>query len=413
MEHLKMIGKFILIELSLVILGYILLVIAYCIPVNDMNKHVKESLKIFEEEGTYPQLITGYRDSQLDNWTDALMLLTAIYEDNENNVFKQAAINTRTIITGKNPSEVLIAMYCNNGDELGAYNYGRYWHGYLVLLKPLLVFFNYGEIKYLNMIFQFVLVLIVIHLFSVKNKAHYGIPFCFYVLSLNPVTVALSMQFSGIYILTLISIIVLLFKEEHYKENNELVIAHFLIVGCLTSYFDLLTYPLHTLAIPMILWLAISKHSRYGTAIKLGIAWIFGYGGMWSGKWFLGSLITGNNVLRDALNQAAIRTSKEVYDTHFAYFDIIKRTFSTLNKQILFVALAVSLIYILICICKHKAKLDVKFVVLLIMIAVIPFGWYFVMGNHSYQHFWFTFRELSICIFAIQMIAVSSNKEYQ
>ncbi len=28
--------------------------------------------------------------------------------------------------------------------------------------------------------------------------------------------------------------------------------------------------------------------------------------------------------------------------------------------------------------------------------ALMPFGWYLALGNHSYLHSWFTFRELSI-----------------
>ena len=31
----------------------------------------------------------------------------------------------------------------------------------------------------------------------------------------------------------------------------------------------------------------------------------------------------------------------------------------------------------------------------------MPIAWYVVTGNHSYMHFWFTYRELAILIFAI------------
>ena len=33
-----------------------------------------------------------------------------------------------------------------------AFTYGRYWHGYLVILKPLLFIFNYYQIRWLNTI---------------------------------------------------------------------------------------------------------------------------------------------------------------------------------------------------------------------------------------------------------------------
>lgn len=60
------------------LVGYLLLVMVYCIPTENMEKHVKESVPIFLKEGDYPK-ITGSTTSQLDNFTDALMLLTASY----------------------------------------------------------------------------------------------------------------------------------------------------------------------------------------------------------------------------------------------------------------------------------------------------------------------------------------------
>lgn len=34
-------------------------------------------------------------------------------------------------------------------------------------------------------------------------------------------------------------------------------------------------------------------------------------------------------------------------------------------------------------------------------IACYPFFWYIVFRNHSYIHYWFTYREIGISIFAI------------
>ena len=412
MNRIKIIGKLVLVVIPSVIFGYILLLFAYGIPGKRINNHVKESVKIFEREGVYPQLVNGYKDSQLDNWTDALMLLIAVHEDTENSVFKRAAQNAYSIIPGKNPEETLVSIYLEDGEKIDI-TYGRYWHGYLIFLKPLLAFFNYGEIRYLNMAFQFILIFLIMYLLTKQNRAQYGIALCFYVLSLNPAALTMSMFFSIDYILTLLSITVLLLKEKRYKENSECVIAHFLIAGCLTSYLDLLSYPLHTLAVPLILWLCISRKDRFKMAIELVIAWMAGYGGMWSGKWIMGSLISGDNIIRDALGMAVFRTSRVASDTHFTYVDMLKGLFGALNNQIAFIALIVSLLYIVACIWKHKVQLNIRLLALLSGIALMPFAWYAVMGNHSYWHHWFTFRELSISIFAILMMAISCNKNYQ
>ena len=141
--------------------------------------------------------------------------------------------------------------------------------------------------------------------------------------------------------------------------------------------------------------------------------WGIGYGGMWAGKWILSSIVTGTNVLVDALNQAKRKTSYTASGTSFTYIDIIKRMFSVVNSPILVTALIVAFIYVLFCILKHNAGFDKSLVCILIGIAGMSFVWYAVMSNHSYWHFWFTFRELSISVFAVLMIAVSCSMKYQ
>lgn len=405
-------GKLILYVLLSAAIGYTLLVMVYAIPLKPINEHVRDSVKIFEREGTYPQLVNGHKDSQLDNWTDALMLLIAAHEGSQGSIFKQAAQNAYSEVADKNPTESLISIYLNNSEKKEIM-YERYWHGYLVFLKPLLVFFDYGEIRFLNMAFQLALMFSVMYLLTKRHRALYGIPFCVYILSLNPAALAMSMQFSSIFALTMLSSVVLLFREKQYKENNAFVIRHFLIVGCLTGYFDLLTYPLHTLAVPLVLWLSISHKERYKTAIGSAFAWIVGYGGMWSLKWIVSSLITGENVIVNALKQAVFRTRYVISDTEFSFKDMFVSLFDAFNEQVIFISLMVSLIYIMVCIWKHKLQMNYHLWILLSGIALMPFAWYAVLSNHSYMHAWFAFREMCITIFSVQMMVISLNKHYQ
>lgn len=110
-------GKLILYMLISVIIGYLLLVMVYVIPLKPINEHVRDSVKIFEREGTYPQLVNGFQDSQLDNWTDALMLLIASHEGASGSIFKQAAQNAYSKVDDTNPTESLISIYVNNSEK--------------------------------------------------------------------------------------------------------------------------------------------------------------------------------------------------------------------------------------------------------------------------------------------------------
>ena len=71
------------ITFAICLFGYFLLVVIYCLPTSPIEKNVLDSCRIFSEEGVYPEL-TGIKTSQVDNSTDALMLLIASYPSMEN-----------------------------------------------------------------------------------------------------------------------------------------------------------------------------------------------------------------------------------------------------------------------------------------------------------------------------------------
>ena len=51
-----------------------------------------------------------------------------------------------------------------------------------------------------------------------------------------------------------------------------------------------------------------------------------------------------------------------------------------------------------------RKTIDYKKVSLLIMLSLLPMVWYCGTANHSYIHYWYTFRDLSVTVFAIAMI---------
>ena len=65
----------------------------------------------------------------------------------------------------------------------------------------------------------------------------------------------------------------------------------FLCIGGVTSYLDLLTYPLVALGAPLILFLSFrgtaTMRSSMRYILTLSSFWVIGYAGMWAGKWVL------------------------------------------------------------------------------------------------------------------------------
>jgi len=57
-----------------------------------------------------------------------------------------------------------------------------------------------------------------------------------------------------------------------------------------------------------------------------GLAWGLGYAGMWSGKWVVASVLTGRNVLQEALFSVMPRSGASLKEgTPVRFFDTILR----------------------------------------------------------------------------------------
>lgn len=390
------------------LLGYFLLIIAYCIPTKAMTPHLKESSRIFKEEGTYPYL-SGQVNSRLDNYSDALMILTATHNSSES-IWKAAINASRYEIKGKNPAEVLVAI--DNGEkEFFDVTYARYWHGYLILLKLLLTFFSYNQIRYLIMCAQLSLFICLIVQLTLKNKKLI-IPTFLMWMFMSPLATMNSLQYNSVMIILFICMSLILYFVNRWKTNMYLWGILFLFVGIATSYFDLLTYPLVTLGVPLSLWLAFNPSPYFLKNIKnvmfISGFWLIGYAGMWAGKWILGSIVTGNNIIENAFSAILNRTSSvSTSDQQIISFaKVIKRQLLASQHSIFYIVLLLlicSFIYQII----KKRRYPLSYVLVYLIIGIYPFIWYFVLKNHSYIHFWFTYRELSITIYAITVCALN------
>ena len=92
----------------------------------------------------------------------------------------------------------------------------------------------------------------------------------------------MSLQYSFIFIVTLISMIAVLIVYKYKKQKFIPII--FFITGALATYFDLLTYPLVTLGMPIVLVALLESRRKTKLldqillSIKLGVMWAIGYG---------------------------------------------------------------------------------------------------------------------------------------
>lgn len=397
---MKKIFKLALILLIGMFGGTVLLLIVNALPTGRMQKHIAESTSVMEAEGDYPMLMNGYISSRLDNFTDSIMLVTSANKADANLVDRTVNMY-RVNYEDKRPSEVLVA-YGRGKAGYTVSGYPRYWHGYQLALKPLLLIFNYQEIRYVNMCVQLLLISFIVAIMWKKNMKLYVLPYVIMIFSLMPISVALSLQFSAVFYVTNISVLLLLFWFESIQATEN-TLAFFLGVGMATSFFDFLTYPLVTCGIPLVFYFILKKKgsflSDFWETIQYGFIWAVGYGGMWAGKWIIGSILLRKNIINDAIAAIFNRTSSEDYGRKEAILNNMSAMFETPMKYIFLLSVLVLFFSLVMKMVRDKKIYLKNFHYLLI--AAIPFVWYMVLANHSCVHFWFTYRELSIFIFAI------------
>ena len=90
-----------------------------------------------------------------------------------------------------------------------------------------------------------------------------------------------------------------------------------LVLGVVTAFCDLLVTPILTLGLPLVCWLLQPQQRlragvpQCGIVVGGSLSWGVGYLLCWASKWVLAGLVTGQNVIADALHQVGVRTAAD------------------------------------------------------------------------------------------------------
>lgn len=416
MKNIRKMHNVILIVILGILLGFILLLLAYLLPASRMKSNVEKSTYSFYMEGTYRRIIDKYESTKLDNYTDAIMLESAMYDGNESIIEKVMDVYRYNNNEEGSPSEQLVKYFSKDDIQWDRVSYHNYWHGYLLVLKPMLLFFDYADIRMINIAAQFALLIIIAYLLTKRNLGKFIFPFFTSILVIMPITVSLSLQFSTIFYIFIIAIIIMLLFHEKLKERY---IYFFLILGMITSFMDFLTTPILTLGMPIVLLIILNKNNwkeDIKDIIKLCVAWGIGYAGMWVGKWILSSILLNRNVMEEAFNKILQRTGNQTSQGSFSWDLVLRRNIDMVITIPNIIIIGINLLKGLYELCKNKVWKEKKSFLKLIpfiFIASMPFAWYLFAKNHSMIHYWFTYRGLAMTIFSILTgIVVITSKGY-
>lgn len=305
------------------------------------------------------------------------------------------------------------------------FHYARYWNGWTVLLKPLLVFLNLNQIRLLT--FTVVTLLIVLLASLLARLARVGpglVVAVAFSLAAYP-TACFSLSLSMCLLVALMVSILVVMRASTCHNCGRLLLStfdwpgFFLIVGAVTVYLDFLCTPIVTLGVPLALLVVCSSKElseMRGLAVARALCsccvlWVLGYAGLWVAKWVISAAFLPElDVIGNALGQAAQRSGNIVMEgTGGAVFDItsldsIARNFSLMFPKWILVAFGVLASFAFGLAVRDKAYVRRGLAAplsCLLFISLFPYLWYIALSNHSYVHYWFTFRAQIVTVVAL------------
>ena len=410
---INQIKSHILILLVASFIGLVALYLVHLLPIGPMKTNVYWSMNMIEKEFTDEILVDGYPATMTGNFTDCLMMHYAVYENGTRSTLEQVLGMYRSeTYAGENdpdgwwPGQSL-KDYLYGVQQPREVEYSRYWHGYLVVLKPILLLTSFNNIRLLNSAIQLLLVGYIILLF-VKKKADsiamaylLSLPFMFYVSTYA--SLSLSICF---YIMNL-SVLIQLKRDEYLFSKNKYGIF-FLLVGISTSYFDLLTYPIITLLYPLAIYFVFHMSTLVQNIKKVliySIEWGIGYVFMWASKWILTDIFTGINTINDAFGTIGMRTqSVDNVSRMEGFFNVIIFHIKPYTNWCYILLALILVVGIIVKVCNIKCvrfTQNLKNSIVFWIIALFPFVWLLVIQNHSVYHWQFTCRIIAATVFAV------------
>ena len=427
-----------------------LLLLTALIPRTAIREKSLDSAEYLCEGELFGDVMEGVDGSRIDRYADAILLNIAYHLD-ARYPLRSVALSAYYFTPDHEENEnYLIGV--RDDMEINR-QYLRYWHGSVALVRPLLTFLDVKGIYILNAIL--LVGLSGVFLMMCVRRRDYALVVAY--LSAVILTrcwyVPLSLEYTWTFMLMLIGFITVM--TLYGKGLGKYYGVFFALMGMATSFLDFLTTETITLLMPLLtlLWLGHygsegstsgnldaakgaaartvtgSKDGDVGNApsrirvfmcrrdLRMALAcsacWLLGYALMWASKWVLCSAVMRENAMPYVSEHVAERLSGDMGVGTAAFIaGAVTRNISCLFplgygavSVIGFIALIVFALYRGFVYRRDGA--DVGFIVLMTLIGLIPYVRYLVLHNHSYIHYFFTYRAQAATVMAIVLIVAA------
>lgn len=354
-----------------------------------LRDNAVSSLETLSSEGDWPRRL-GIPLFQKDNFSDAIIIDIAATMPDEYSHTDMALAVPVAVMTDGNTS---VSRCCLNGltrpDRRVIRNYGRYWHGHTVIVRPLLTIMAIDGIRVLNRALLYSLALLCCLLTYRRLGASYALLLLLSLLLSGFVFVPDSIQFASCWYIALSASAILLSVKPSRLSYRRVALTMF-ATGAITAYLDLLTTPLITLCYPLSISLLRRDMLPDRRLLITGIlCWGGGYAGLWITKLLVAECLSTFPFLIDALSTAKTRSEIAILSGQ----NLMRSVTLCVAVSLLLASALVLFLH------KLTERTRVLRYYPFAILGLLPYLWVIVMGNHSYIHALYVWRIVSVVIF--------------
>ncbi len=364
---------------------------AFCIPISAIDANVKQSVEQVTADGKMFTLSIGpVEPYKLGVFSDCLILGIAYCGDSSHPL--QSAMSDKFMMKDGSPIIGARQMFdADSANRLQPVIYSRYWHGNQVVIRPLLCVTTVHGIRIINIVLLAVLwlALLVVMWRRTDPASALIVMLCLAAVMIPSVPLCLNYVSTFIIALTA-SLVILLWRPATASRDNTVIT--FMVIGAVTTFLDLLTTPLVTMAVPLVAYMLQRRPRRtWRTVILLSLAWLLGYASLWATKWMLAALITGHATLTDAMGAVTQRTVGHNEGDYMLW--CLKAT-AIIFAAVCLLTAAVSALF-------AKSRLALRRHSWMLLVALSSFVWAFVLLEHTWHHLHFTWRTFVVLAIGI------------
>lgn len=384
-------------------LGCTFLLLTGLISQDAVFSNIQLSAGQLQQEGYNTELLVRNDETyQLDNFTEARILMMSLYMNARHS---PATVLICPTYEGDDvPIEALLDI-ADTGVQTPADTYfPAEVNGIRGVIRLLLAVMNLRQIR--RLVMWVVLLLVVANVITLRRQFSSLIAILFAVsfLCMNPVVVMSSIQYSACFIIAMVAMLCMPYVGRWKKYTPCFV---FFLIGGLTQFFDVYTYPIITFGLPMLVLLMTCQRDgsylRFLDSLKfvgrcLG-TWLIAYGAVWLAKVGLTNLLTDFDAWGAGMGMLAGELTIASLAAPFQAVYATVRNVVTIESAVCLILLMVAWSFFLDLRPQRKAGWQQAWIYL--VVAALPLITIMGKADHTLTHAYYEYRSLVVMLFGL------------